>query len=123
MKLRGCRIQDRQAGRRMTSQLEAQVEPASANQRKHLVQGAVRSAVGRSLWVDRHRVPKLSLPGQVYFPVRDSRQTSPLSTPSFLLTIFWGPSCGEAERKRVQTFDCVLESRLGLARQWSPGKR
>lgn len=78
--------------------------------------------MGWSLWVDRHRIPKLPLPDQVSCPVQDNQQTSPLSVPSFLLTLFWGPLCGETDRKRVQTLT-VLESRLGLARQWSPGKR
>lgn len=54
----------------------------------------------------RHRVPELPPP-----PVQDSRQTSPTNPPSFLLTVFWGPSCGVTDRERVQTLTVC----------WSPG--
>lgn len=57
--------------------------------------------------MDRHRVPELLPP-----PVQDNRQTDlPAKPPLFLLTVFWGPSCGVTDREWVQTLTVC----------WSPG--
>lgn len=68
--------------------------------------------------MDRHRVPELPPPA-----VQDSRQISPTKPPfisphCLLGTLVWGDRQGMGAN-----IDCVLESGLGLARQWSPGKR